>query len=293
MLGLVALSALGLLSCSASPKTEEKIKPIPESPLMQSETSQSLAYRLRSDSQGKAYAANTPLPYSFFITHAQGEAVKDFALTHTKPMHVIVVRRDLSSFQHLHPNFDEATGQFSLSELRFPEEGEYRLFADFSVLDAGKTVPLTLWEDLTVGETYEQQPLGSEEKSKVFNGIQATLSTHGPLVAEKESMLMFSLSENGVPVTDLQEYLGALGHTVILKEGTLDFTHTHPLEAKEQNGVVSFMVHFPSSGKYKAFTQFQREGKVFLTEFVLAVAEEGEEKAEEGFSEMDHEGMGH
>ena len=33
------------------------------------------------------------------------------------------------------------------------------------------------------------------------------------------------------------------------------------------------MVDFPEAGKYKVFTQFQRAGKVFTTDFVVTVAQ--------------------
>ena len=74
-------------------------------------------------------------------------------------------------------------------------------------------------------------------------------------------------------MTDLEPYLGALGHSVILREGTLDFIHAHPVEevTAKQNGTVSFIVDFPEVGKYKVFTQFQRGGKVITTNFVVSV----------------------
>lgn len=236
------------------------------------------SYCLKTDSDDKTYTVNSSNEYAFSIVDDEGNTLKDFAITHTKPMHVIVVRKDLANFQHVHPEYDQTTGAFTLKDLTFPIDGQYRIFADFAPQGgmkdpAGKPLVVTISEDVPVGSNYTMQPLGSEEKTKTFDGYQVSLATQGALTSGAESMLMFSISKNGKPVTDLQEYLGALGHSVIMREGTLDFIHAHPVEIQNQNGTVSFIVSFPEAGKYKVFSQFQRTGKVFTTDFVLNVIE--------------------
>ena len=235
------------------------------------------SYCLKTASSGTSYAVNAGNKYSFSIVDDQGATLKDFAITHTKPMHVIVVRKDLANFQHVHPDYNPATGMFTLTDLTFPSAGAYRIFADFApgggMKDAmGMPLGVTIFQDVTVGTNYTPQSLGSEEKTKAFDGYQVALTTHGALMSSAENMLMFTISQGGKPVTDLEEYLGALGHSVILREGTLDFIHAHPTEMQSQNGTVGFMLTFPEAGKYKVFTQFQRDGKVFTTDFVVSVA---------------------
>jgi hypothetical protein len=63
-----------------------------------------------------------------------------------------------------------------------------------------------------------------------------------------------------------------MGHAVILSEN-LDFIHAHAMDDKTlaSRGVVQFMTTLPKEGKYKVFGQFQREGKVFTTDFVIPV----------------------
>lgn len=239
------------------------------------------SYCIKSNSQSLTFAANTPVPYSFSIVDDRGNITKDFEVTHTKQMHVIVARKDLAYFQHVHPDFDSATGVFTLKDLTLPADGEYRIFADFSPVgvqkdEMGMPLAVTTSEDIKTGSSYSPQPIGTEEKSKTFDGMLVSLATHGTPTSDAENMLMFSLKDvNGKPVTDLQPYLGALGHSVILREGNLDFIHAHPMEdvSATQNGAVDFMVNFPEAGKYKVFTQFQRDGKVITTNFVLTVAQ--------------------
>ena len=43
---------------------------------------------------------------AFTILGEDGRPVEDFDVEHTKRMHLIVVRRDLTGFQHLHPTQD-------------------------------------------------------------------------------------------------------------------------------------------------------------------------------------------
>lgn len=255
------------------------------------------SYCLKSDSEGKVYAVNAPNTYSFSIIDDQGNILRDFEITHTKPMHVIVVRKDLANFQHVHPNFDEASGSFSFTDLTFPADGEYRIFADFAPQGGmkdpeGMPLPVTLSQDVNVGNVsaYRPQPLGGEERTKTFDANQVILTTMPQnLMAGMESMLTFSLSRDGKAITDLEEYLGALGHSVVLRGGTLDFIHAHPMDnnVANQNGKVEFMVSLPQEGKYKVFTQFQKNGKVVTTDFIISV-QKSSEPMDESMPGMQH-----
>lgn len=240
-------------------------------------------YCLVPKNQNENFSAHTPTTYAFSIIDDQGGVVKDFSLTHTKPLHVIIVRKDLQYFEHLHPTFNTVTGEFTLSNVIFPTDGAYRIFADFAPAGAekdhmGMPRAITASHDVIAGNVTDYQPetLGSEERTKKFENIQVTLSSE-PLISNKETTLTFTLQLNGKPVTDLQEYLGALGHSVVLHEGTLAYIHVHPAHGAEQkqNGNVDFMLTFPESGKYKIFTQFEREGKIITTNFVVSVAQGG------------------
>lgn len=214
-----------------------------------------------------SFVANTPSGYQFTVESEHG-LVSEFDLTHTKLMHLLVVRKDLASFQHLHPEFNSVTKEFSLDALTFPSDGEYRLFADFALADG---TAITLWEDITVGTTYEPQRLTDEKTTKTFDDYQVTLNSAQALTDEATS-LTFTLERNGRPVTDLEEYLGALGHAVIVREDTLDFVHVHPeTMTANADGEVTFVAHFSTPGRYKIFAQFQHQQKVLVTDFGLTV----------------------
>ena len=100
----------------------------------------------------------------FRVVEDSGETVRDFDVEHTKRMHVIVARRDLSGFQHLHP-VQAADGAWSL-ELKLDDPGSYRLFADFSH-EEEKT---TLATDLRVDGFADLKPLPAPAATATSDG---------------------------------------------------------------------------------------------------------------------------
>ncbi len=85
----------------------------------------------------------------------------------------------------------------------------------------------------------------------------------------------------------LEPYLGAMGHGVILKAGSLDFIHAHASEMENAHGMsmdsmsnmnhqgepdtIDFSTTFPEPGIYRIFTQFQVEGKVITNSNTIRV----------------------
>lgn len=86
--------------------------------------------------------------------------------------------------------------------------------------------------------------------------------------------LCFSSSnflKNRKPITDLQPYLGAVGHVVILNQDGGEYLHVHPTDEKSSGQDAKFMATFPHSGVFKIWDQFQQNGKVFTVPFVVKV----------------------
>jgi hypothetical protein len=104
------------------------------------------------------FEAGAPAELRFAIAGRDGEAVREFDLSHERRMHLIVIRRDGTGFQHLHPEID-ADGTWS-TPVAFAKPGTYRAFADFSL--GGE--PLTLGRDLAVsGGAFEARPFPAPE----------------------------------------------------------------------------------------------------------------------------------
>jgi hypothetical protein len=81
-----------------------------------------------------------------------------------------------------------------------------------------------------------------------------------------------SVSKGGVPVTDLQPYLGAYGHLVALRDGDLAYLHVHPDGAPGDGRTpagpdVTFHAEVPSAGSYRLYLDFRHAGQVRTAEF--------------------------
>src|SRR4028119_717275 len=88
----------------------------------------------------------------FRILDSDDRTVRDFDVQHDRAMHLMVVRRDLTHYSHLHPLLGE-DGAWSVPRT-FAEPGAYRVFADFVTAGRG----LTLGDDLQVPGGYEPVP---------------------------------------------------------------------------------------------------------------------------------------
>ena len=201
----------------------------------------------------------------FQIVGDDGGTVTDFDLTHTKRMHVIVVRRDLTGFQHLHPEM-AADGTWSVP-LRLGAAGTYRVFADFLV-DGEAT---TLAEDLRVDGDADLRdlPAAAIQALSEPGGYAVDLRAGDPHAGE-EASLRFAISREGQPAS-LQPYLGAGGHLVALRAGDLAFLHVHPSGDAGEDGSIEFGATFPSAGKYRLFLQFVVDGELQTVAFTEEV----------------------
>jgi hypothetical protein len=200
-----------------------------------------------------------PFALAFRIVDREGQIVRDFDVEHTKRMHFIVVRRDMTGFQHLHPT-ENPDGTWSLPVI-LSEAGTYRVFADFSVGEK----PYTLAGDISVDGTARSRPLAAPAKSFDVDGLRVSL-TEGAIRAGTESELGFTVTRHGRPVA-VEDYLGAKGHLVALRQGDLAFLHVHPDENRLQ-----FMATFPTAGRHRLFLQFKTtDGRLHTAAFTQEV----------------------
>ena len=197
----------------------------------------------------------------FRIVDEQGRAVRDFDVEHTKRMHLIVARRDLTGFQHLHPTM-AADGTWT-APLRLSGAGSYRVFADFSHDDK----PVTLADDLRVNGPTDLQALPLPTTTAVSDAGYQVRVDAGAARAGKESELRFAVSKDGRAV-HTEPYLGAGGHLVALRDGDLAFLHVHPNEDDDRIG---FEATFPTAGAYRLFLQFKVNGAVQTVAFTEEV----------------------
>jgi hypothetical protein len=215
------------------------------------------------DIGSKTFGAGREETFEFRILDQTGHAVRDFDEQHGERMHLIVVRRDLVHYQHLHPSL-EADGTWSVA-LALPEPGVYRAFADFS-LGGGA---LTLGADLSVPGNLEFAQFLDPTGVARTEDYEVELNTEA-LTAGAESSLAFRITSSGEDVEQLDPYLGALGHLVALREGDLAFLHVHP--SGGLGAYLTFHAVFPSIGRYRMFLQFAHKGRVRTVDFTVKVS---------------------
>jgi len=198
---------------------------------------------------------------AFRIVDARGATVRDFDVEQTKRMHLIIARRDLTGFQHLHPT-QRADGTWT-TPVTLREAGSYRLFADFSRNGEAQT----LASDLRVDGRAVLRDLPAPAPMAVSDGGDDVRLDATNARAGEESELRFTVTRDGKRV-DTEPYLGAGGHLVALREGDLGYLHVHPTDDGDSIG---FAVTFPSAGRYRLFLQFEHEGRVQTVAFTQEV----------------------
>jgi hypothetical protein len=205
---------------------------------------------------------------SFRIDGPDGAAVRQYRATHEKEMHLILVRRDLSSFQHLHPVQDAGGTWTTTADLS--AAGTYRLIADFAPAELPEQT-LALGADASVPGSFEAVELPAPITLWADDGYEVALAA-GPRAGE-EAGLEFTVRRDGAPVTDLEPYLAAAGHLVALRHGDLAYLHTHPdAQMPQTNGpAVRFTTTFPTPGSYRLFLNFAHAGEVRTASFTIDV----------------------
>lgn len=174
------------------------------------------------------------------IEDRDGASVEEYDRLHEREMHLIVVRRDGTYFQHLHPEMDEA-GTWTAA-LVLPAAGVYRAFADFSV----EGTPHTLATDLFASGIFEARPFPVGNSVDRISDYEVRLAD-APLVAEEPATLRFLASKAGGELTGIEGYLGAKGHLVALREGDLAFLHVHPDGPAHEDGHDTAEEHAPEA----------------------------------------------
>jgi len=211
----------------------------------------------------------------FSVLGSDGRPLLTYERSHDEDLHLIAVRRDLSGFQHVHPQLD---GNGTWTVPLALSAGQWRVFADF-VPAGGKN--LILGADLAVAGAYDPRPLPAQARTTRVDGYTVTLA--GTLEPGHDSELTLSVARNGRPVTDLQPYLGAYGHLVALRAGDLAYLHVHPAgtpgDGKIRPGPgITFYAATPSTGTYRLYLDFRHEGRVRTAEFTVRAGNQPDRK---------------
>ena len=195
------------------------------------------------------------------VVDEQGTTVRDFDVEHARRMHLIVVRRDLSGFQHLHPE-QTADGVWTVP-LRLAGAGSHRVFADFSTGGQSYTLGADLHQE---GRFVPRELPRAAATARTDTGLDVRLE-------QGRGEVRFTVFDAGRRVKDIEPYLGARAHLVALREGDLAFLHVHPEAEASAGGDIRFAVEYPSEGRYRLFLQFKLDERIHTAAFTREVGE--------------------
>ncbi|HET7432047.1 MAG TPA: heavy metal translocating P-type ATPase [Nocardioides sp.] len=214
-----------------------------------------------------------------------GDLVGDLVRTHQVWMHMLITRADLGTFAHIHPEPTGTPGVFTV-RATFPTAGEYLVHTEFrrngemgDVLDA---------HTVTVAG---RRPAAArvparDVRSWTGHGVRISLQGNPTVGATTDLALTFTrvdaAGRSTGPVTDLQPYLGAAGHVVMMRADGSTFAHRHA-ETVDGSGRpvlalpgthfgpdLDLHVRFDRPGAYRLWAQFElADGTVVTAPFVL------------------------
>lgn len=208
----------------------------------------------------------------FTVQDEHREVVTDFDVRHEKRLHLIAVDTGYSGYQHLHPTMT-ADGTWSTPIELAP--GLVRLYADFRPHGGEDTVATANVEVPGVVGS----PGFSLLRSVKVDGY--TVTALGDLEAGDRSRLRFEVGRNGGPVEDLEPYLGAYGHLVILRASDGEYLHVHP-EGGPPGPTIAFEAEVPTSGRHHLYLDFKHVGVVRTAHFVIDAGQAPAQPGEEG-----------
>jgi len=197
--------------------------------------------------------------------------VVDFDVQHERLMHVFVVSQDLAEFAHEHPE-PAGPGVFRLTR-KFARPGRYRIFVDVAPRDAGGQV---LSADLVVGGTAPAAPVAAPAAADTRVALE--LPPGGIPAGRTVTVTAVLTDAKGRPVKDLEPWLGALGHLLLVHQDVATFAHAHPDDREPglgRDGRIPFLVRLPKPGQYKGWLQVQRRGRVETVEVALEAVRPG------------------
>ena len=234
-----------------------------------------------------------------FLHPGTGEVVKSFETVHERKFHLFVISQDMEHFEHIHPT-EQPDGTWTI-ETTLPKAGYYKVLCDF--LPSGGAAQFLAQPLVTAGydgdlESDSAHLVADTNLTKTVEDITAKV-TYDPaqfLVTLYGHMTFFLTdTKTGKPITDLQTYLGAFGHTLIMSSDMEDYVHSHPLDIlampDDDGGPPQFLIPpdadlekirggpevtfeglMPKPGVYRAWTQFRRNDQIRTFAYTFNVA---------------------
>ncbi len=182
--------------------------------------------------------------------------------------HLIFTAKDLSYFDHV--LLETGANEPYKVEHTFPSEDEYILYVSCKTPDGNQT---TDKQSLEVGNGKSRETEYPEQiLKKDVDGYRVELTkTDGKrFKVGKQAHIRAVISKNGKAIapTQLEECFGGKAYLGILRQYPLEYLPVSPLIETEH---LDWQTAFDRAGTYRAWLQFQTEGKMHTADFVILV----------------------
>lgn len=232
----------------------------------------------------------------FFVNEKPGDIPvnADFLeIDHEKPMHVIGVRDDLAEFFHKHPMPTLSPGILSFDYI-FQKPGNYKVWSQVQKNGLTHLFGHPIFSVNGEGEKSKRELFFG--RNRIVGNYQVSLKNEKFFQGREEDLELGIHDVFGNEV-ELDDYLGAKMHVVIIKEDLSRFIHTHPEEdnhmsnldylvfnkalahggvddesvALDHKDTFNFHATFNEIGNYKIFAQFRpKDANLLPDEALLA-----------------------
>lgn len=190
---------------------------------------------------------------TFHLRADDGTTVTRFTQAHGALLHVVLVRPDLSGFQHVHPEIrNDGTWDVTLTE-----PGQWHVVFD-STPD-GASDPVVVSANLDDETQIATVPLPPADDTVDIDGLH---------IVRDGFTFTVTNADGGAP-TGLEPYLGQPAHLVAMRVGDLAYTHLHP--SGDMAGMYTFGAGITAPGTYRLFLQFGHAGQVLTVPFTVVV----------------------
>ncbi len=192
---------------------------------------------------------------TFHLNDSTGSAVTEFTEAHGAILHTIIVRPDLSDFNHVHPIIG-ADGSWSVE---MPAPGPWHIVFDSTPTSAGAPIVVTANVD-------DEVPVGAVALPAPNDIVEVD-----DMVVTRVGFNFTFETADGGEVTGLEPYLGQSSHLVAIRQGDLAYAHLHP--SGDMTGMFMFGGGLTDPGTYRMFLQFGRNGEVITVPFTVVIGE--------------------
>lgn len=223
-------------------------------------------YQVQLRTQPHPIEAGSPAQLVFSIKEDGQHVMLD--VSHEKKLHLIVVSEDLNWFHHIHPD-EQADGSFAITET-FPNGGKYLLYTDFKPNNADQVSPMQVVE--VQGNRISAAGENSPKLVSQAGGFVVTLKNGHDFKSNTAQPLEISIEKDGrtLQESDMQQYLGASAHIVMIGKADKDFLHVHAMPNNKFSLYAE--THISKPGVYRIWVQFKTDDQVHTADFTVNVS---------------------